>query len=218
MRTFAEQANTGDVAHVRDPEFPLEAMEKVIADAVGEGNFAAVPATRVATALLGDSIATNLFMVGYAWQTGRIPLRAESILKAIEMNKAAVEMNKAAFLWGRRAAIDLAMVETVAVPREALPDSRILSATLDETLARRIADLTAYQSRRYARRYERLVQRAREAEAKVARDTRNSPMPSPAITTNSSPTRTNTRSRASTRRPISSSASRACSKATTSWY
>ncbi len=115
------------MTHVSDPEFPLEAMEKVIADTVGAANFSAVPATRIATALLGDSIATNLFMVGYAWQQGKIPLRAESILKAIEMNKAAVEMNKAAFLWGRRAAVDLAMVEEVAVPRAALPDQRVLS-------------------------------------------------------------------------------------------
>jgi indolepyruvate ferredoxin oxidoreductase len=60
------------------------------------------------------------------------------------------------------------MVEQVAVPRDALPESRALSATLDETIARRVADLTAYQSRRYARRYERLVQRARDAETKAA--------------------------------------------------
>jgi indolepyruvate ferredoxin oxidoreductase len=167
VRTFAAQADSGDAIHIRDPEFPLEAMEQVIADAVGGENFSPVPATRIATALLGDSIATNLFMVGYAWQKGLIPLRAESILQAIEMNKAAVEMNKAAFLWGRRAAVDLAMVEQVAVPREALPESRILSANPDEMIARRVADLTAYQSRRYARRYERLVRRAREAEGKL---------------------------------------------------
>jgi indolepyruvate ferredoxin oxidoreductase len=168
VRAFAEQANSGDVTHVPDPQFPLEAMEKVIADAVGGGNFTAIPATRIATALLGDSIATNLFMVGHAWQQGRIPLRAESILKAIEMNKAAVEMNKAAFLWGRRAAADLGIVEAVAVSQAALPDSRILSTGLDETIARRVADLTAYQSRRYARRYERLVQRVRKTEEKIA--------------------------------------------------
>ena len=77
----------------------------------------------------------------------------DAILKAIEMNKAAVEMNKAAFLWGRRAAVDLAMVEDVAVPREALPDSRVMSAGLDEMIVRRVADLTAYQNRRYAERY-----------------------------------------------------------------
>jgi indolepyruvate ferredoxin oxidoreductase len=60
------------------------------------------------------------------------------------------------------------MVEEVAVPREALPDSRILSADLAAMIARRVADLTAYQNYRYAQRYERMVRRAREAEAKAA--------------------------------------------------
>ena len=56
---------------------------------------------------MGDSIATNLFMLGYAFQKGLIPLREASILQAIELNGVAVEANKQAFLWGRRAAVDL---------------------------------------------------------------------------------------------------------------
>ena len=34
----------------------------------------AVDATRIATALLGDSIATNLFTLGFAYQKGLIPI------------------------------------------------------------------------------------------------------------------------------------------------
>jgi indolepyruvate ferredoxin oxidoreductase len=93
---------------------------------------------------------------------------AASILKAIELNGAAVDMNKGAFLWGRRAALDLAGVERVATPPEALPDHRRLSADLDETVARRVAELTAYQDARYARRYADLVGGVREAEAAKA--------------------------------------------------
>ncbi len=165
VRTFAAQAGTGDVAHIRDPEFPAGAMAGSIADAVGPGNLHRVAGTRIATALLGDSIATNLFMVGYAYQKGLIPLSAASILAAVEKNGAAVEMNKGAFLWGRRAALDLAAVERVATPPGALPASRRLSAGLDEMIARRVEDLTSYQDARYARRYAELVRRVREAEA-----------------------------------------------------
>ena len=56
---------------------------------------------------MGDSIATNAFMLGFAFQKGAIPLSLEAILRAIEINGAAVEMNKQAFSWGRLAAYDL---------------------------------------------------------------------------------------------------------------
>ena len=66
-----------------------------------------IDATKLATALMGDSIATNLFMLGYAWQKGRIPLSEAALLRAIELNGVAVASNKKSFLWGRRAAVDL---------------------------------------------------------------------------------------------------------------
>ncbi len=59
-------------------------------------NVSFIDATRLATALLGNSIAANMFMVGYAYQKGALPLSAESIEKAIEMNGEAVAMNQAA--------------------------------------------------------------------------------------------------------------------------
>ncbi len=165
VRGFAAQAATGDVAHVRDPQFPLSEMERQIEDAVGPGRMHAVGATRIATALLGDSIATNLFMLGYAWQLGLVPLREESLMRAIEKNGAAVAMNQAAFRWGRRAAVDLAGVEAAAKPALAANSSRVISADLDEVIARRVADLTAYQNAAYAKPYADLVARTRAAEA-----------------------------------------------------
>ena len=58
-------------------------------------------------ALMGDAIATNLFMLGYAWQQGLVPVSFEALMRAIELNGAAVEMNKKAFAWGRLAAHDI---------------------------------------------------------------------------------------------------------------
>ena len=37
VRAFAAQARTGDVVHIRDPQFPVGAMEEQIAEAVGPG-------------------------------------------------------------------------------------------------------------------------------------------------------------------------------------
>ena len=167
VRGFAQQARTGDVAHVHDPQFPLTEMETQIAEAVGPGAMHTVAATRIATALMGDSIATNLFMLGYAWQLGYVPLREDSLMQAMEKNGVSVAMNQAAFRWGRRAAVDLPAVEVVARPRLAPNSSRVISTDLDQMVARRIEDLTAYQNAAYARVYAELVGRVRAAEAAV---------------------------------------------------
>ena len=58
-----------------------------------------------------------MFMLGYAYQLGALPLSAASIEQAIELNGEAVAMNKAAFHWGRRAALDPAAVEALLKPR-----------------------------------------------------------------------------------------------------
>ncbi|MGE5767882.1 MAG: indolepyruvate ferredoxin oxidoreductase family protein, partial [Bacteroidota bacterium] len=160
----SHQVMTGEFTRKPDLAFPAGEMERLIAEAAGPGQADFLDATRIATALLGDSIATNLFMLGYAWQKGLVPLSSEAIDKAIELNEVAVEANRAAFLWGRRAAHDLAAVEKAAAPRSA-PQSRHLSQSLDELVARRVAFLTDYQDAGYAARYTALVEKARAAEA-----------------------------------------------------
>jgi indolepyruvate ferredoxin oxidoreductase len=64
----------------------------------GSGHRAAtfLDAQFLATRLLGDAIATNLFLLGYAWQKGWVPVSAASLDKAIELNGAAVDMNRQA--------------------------------------------------------------------------------------------------------------------------
>ena len=110
---------------------------------------------------MGDSIATNLFMVGFAYQRGLLPVGEAAILRAIELNDTAIESNKQSFRWGRLAAVDPARVSAAAIP-SAKPDSQRLSESLDEIIARRVEFLTAYQDAAYAKRYADFVaQRAR---------------------------------------------------------
>lgn len=158
-------------AFTRNPDFvvPGTSMLDTLAKNGGDPKLLdAVDATRLATALLGDSIATNLFMLGYAWQKGLVPVSHEALEKAIELNGTAVAMNKAAFLWGRRAAHDLARVERLATPPQ--EEGHRLSRTLDEAIARRVEQLTAYQDAAYAARYTALVEKVRAAEAKLGRE------------------------------------------------
>ncbi|MGE0385416.1 MAG: indolepyruvate ferredoxin oxidoreductase family protein [Gammaproteobacteria bacterium] len=167
VRNSAAQARSGDLARFGDPQVPLEAMKRQIVDAVGADKADFIDATRLATALTGDSIATNLFMLGYACQKGLIPVSTEAILRAIALNATAVDMNRAAFRWGRRAALDPAAVRRLAEPAGSQPESHRLSGGLDEIIARRARYLGDYQDAAYARRYLALVERVRGREAQV---------------------------------------------------
>src|SRR5208283_3153813 len=153
-----------DFTRNADLKFPLGSMEQEIRDAVGPGDAEFIDATKLATGLMGDSIATNLFMVGYAYQRGLLPLSEAAILRAIELNAAAVEANKQSFRWGRLAAVDAQHVVDAAIP-EAKPESQRLSTSLDEMIARRAEFLTGYQDAAYARRYTDFVARVRAVEA-----------------------------------------------------
>jgi indolepyruvate ferredoxin oxidoreductase len=148
-----------------DIDFELGAMQTSLRDAVGERNLEIIDATGIASALMGDSIATNAFMLGFAFQKGTIPLSLEAILRAIEINGAAIEMNKQAFAWGRLAAHNIARVRSVLQFR-----SRAASPakTLDEIITRRAAFLREYQDAAYAQRYVTVVDKVRTAEAKIA--------------------------------------------------
>jgi len=158
---------------VRNPDWQLPGtrLEADIVDAAGAKNVDFIPAGKLATALMGDAIATNMFMLGYAFQKGWVPLAEDSLLRAIELNGVAVEFNRKAFTWGRRAAVDLARVERLATPAEIVSLSQAFSRNLDELIARRVEFLTAYQDAAYAARYTTLLERVRAAESKLGAGT-----------------------------------------------
>ncbi|HVZ15026.1 MAG TPA: indolepyruvate ferredoxin oxidoreductase family protein, partial [Bauldia sp.] len=159
----------GDFTRNADFSLPTERLKRAIGGAAGPGRSHFVDASRLATALLGNSIGANMFMLGYAYQLGALPLSAEAIEKAIELNGEAVAMNLAAFRYGRRAAIDPAAVQALVQPAKGLENDALkLSQSFTETVERRVAFLTAYQSRRYAARYRRLVEKVQAAEAQKA--------------------------------------------------
>ncbi|HEY5851439.1 MAG TPA: indolepyruvate ferredoxin oxidoreductase family protein, partial [Lysobacter sp.] len=108
-----------------DMQFPATDIIGAIKLALGGTEHAdkslhVVDATQLATALMGDAIASNLFILGYAWQQGLVPLSLDSIMRAVELNGAAIEMNKTAFAWGRLAVVDpKAVAESAGLVRNA---------------------------------------------------------------------------------------------------
>ena len=155
----------GDFTRNADFSLPTERLKRAILADAGRDKTHFIDATRAATALFGASVGANIFLVGYAYQLGAIPLAGASIERAIELNGEAVDMNKAAFEWGRRAVVEPAVVEALVKPApEATSDARTLSQSFDEVVARRVAFLTAYQNAAYAARYRRLVEKTQAAE------------------------------------------------------
>ena len=157
----SHEAATAEFTRNPDAQVPGAAMREALLEAVGASKTHFVDASRLATRLLGDSIATNMFMLGFAYQKGLVPVSAEAINKAIELNAVAVQLNQQAFLWGRRAAHDATAVERLAKP-EVIEAPRCL--TLDEIVADRVVRLTAYQNAAYAERYRDQVARVQQAD------------------------------------------------------
>jgi indolepyruvate ferredoxin oxidoreductase len=143
-----------------DVDFETPAMVRTLRAAVGE-RIDFVDGTALATALMGDAIATNLFMLGYAFQKGLVPVSLAAIERAIELNGVAVEANRRTFGWGRLAAHDPG--QAAAAARPLLPDEAP-SPSHEELIARRAAFLTEYQDSAYAARYLALVTAVKEAE------------------------------------------------------
>ncbi len=157
---------TGDFTRDPDFQFPTDELHSNIEQTVGPKKTHFIDATRLATDLMGDSIASNMFMLGYAFQKGLIPISAEAIFKAIELNGVAVQSNQSAFTWGRRAAHDVAAVQRIAAPNVPEPAEPADPNTRLRTLIEdRIAFLTDYQNAQYAERYTRLVDRVRTVQA-----------------------------------------------------
>ena len=152
----------------RDPDFklPTSLMQRKLNDAVAEDRAHFVNAAGLATALLGDSIGGNLFVLGVAYQAGLIPLSSDAILKAIELNGVAVDFNQRAFAWGRAWVEEPDVVEQQASAGSADgPDNGLAKTkSLEETIADREKRLQDYQNKRYAKRYGRFVETVRASD------------------------------------------------------
>ena len=162
------EAITGHFTRDPDTVFPSRDIASRLEAAAGRRQVDFIDGTRIAAGLMGDAIATNLFMLGYAWQKGLVPVSRAGIERAIELNAVAVKSNCDAFRWGRCAAVDLPAVAALVEPGGAAPAPRAPGADIDALVERRAADLVRYQDRAYAERYRALASEARRAEARRA--------------------------------------------------
>lgn len=149
---------TADFTSKPDLELPMDEMKQMLSARTGSKNSHFIDAHNYAGTLIGDTIAANMFLLGYAFQLGQIPVSSAALEEAIRLNGVAVDGNLRAFRWGRLAAHDVDAVDEVIAPRVVrLPDRRI-SEGLDDLIERRERYLTSYQNKAYAKRYRDLVE------------------------------------------------------------
>ncbi|THC45297.1 indolepyruvate ferredoxin oxidoreductase family protein [Massilia sp. Mn16-1_5] len=151
-----------------------ELLAKLRASGSEAGTFV-LNAQDVALEVLGDSIVANILLMGYAWQLGLIPVGLPAMMRAIELNNVAIDMNKRAFTVGRVLAAD-----KDALARLKRSDAKIIQfaapKSLEEMVAFRREQLTAYQDAAYAQRYVELVDAVERKEREVAGDTSKLPI------------------------------------------
>jgi indolepyruvate ferredoxin oxidoreductase len=155
----ADLTPTSDFARNPNWSVDADALIERLKSALGDKALI-LDAQRLAAALMGDPIASNMFMLGAAWQRGLVPIRREAIERAIELNGVAIDANKQAFQWGRRAGHDPSSVETLVGFDEPADEPLSLNALIN----RRSEHLKDYRDAAYADRYSALIERVRAAE------------------------------------------------------
>jgi indolepyruvate ferredoxin oxidoreductase len=161
----AHSAPTAAFVHNTQWHNPALECAAQLSASVAAGDLQSFNAEQVAVQLLGNSIFVNPLVLGFAWQHGWVPLRSESILRAMELNGVAVKDNQAAFQWGRRCAQDWAGVQALMTPTSVISLQR--RASLRATIDLRVQLLTDYQNQAYAQIYLDAVQHMRDAERAV---------------------------------------------------
>ncbi|MDM4766484.1 indolepyruvate ferredoxin oxidoreductase family protein [Pelomonas sp. SE-A7] len=170
-------ANTHELptaAFVRNPDASLQAdslVAKMLYAVGGEAKWlSTIDAQAIAQKLMGDTMPSNIVMLGACWQAGLVPLSEAALMRAIELNGVAVEGNKTAFALGRLAIASPEAIKRLggetAQPIQLLMGQDRLDGP-DGLLARRAAHLTAYQDEAYGQRYLALVARVRQTEAQL---------------------------------------------------
>ena len=135
-------------------------------------------AIALSEALFGSHMPANLMLIGAAYQLGLIPISAEAIEQAIQLNGVAVKANIQSFRVGRRIVFEPSWSPTLATTRqgqldetpEVTPEARAIINTIGaggellRLLEIRVPELIAYQNEKYAREYAAFVKQVYDVE------------------------------------------------------
>jgi indolepyruvate ferredoxin oxidoreductase len=149
------EVQTGD--YLRNPLANVRTDDRteLLRNALGNERVSSFDASALAAALMGDTVFANVMTLGFAWQSGLVPVSLAALDRAIELNNVAIEANRQAFAWGRLAAVDMAFVAQAS----GLGGGDAQTESFEKMVSRRADYLFDYQDERLADRYRNLVQR-----------------------------------------------------------
>ncbi len=159
---------TADFIRNRNIDFESARRLKTLREACDPEAFAAADVIDLSRRLLGDTVFSNMMLLGMAWQKGLVPLSADALRRAIELNGVSVSKNMRAFDLGRAVADDEAGLRRAA----GLSTTPPAPLTLPALIERRAQELTDYQNAAYAARYREFVTTIAEASRRIGAEER----------------------------------------------
>lgn len=151
-----DSSPTSDFLESRDWYAPITDLIHRLRGRTTPEKLISLPATRIATQVLGDAIFANQILLGMAWQSGQIPLKRESIEKAILLNGTAAEKNLEAFRIGCHLISDPDLAKRIIAKTPTMRKP----TTLAELVQDRSDRLVKYWNQDYATQYRTLVEQA----------------------------------------------------------
>ena len=146
------RAMTADFTRDPDTKFPANSMKEIIRECVGKDNTFFINSSQAVDELLGESMASNIFLAGFAFQKGLIPISSNAIYEAIHLNGISIKENEKAFNLGRLKAHAPQLVQFK-------PETKKILSNLDEIIQDRSSYLSEYQNQYLAAQYQSRIER-----------------------------------------------------------
>ena len=163
----SDEVMTGEFTRDKNFYLPFDNMKQNLIDINGDENINFLPSNTIAKKILGDSILSNMFIVGKAYQLGLIPIKSNSIENAIKLNGINIEENINAFRLGRHSTN---LKEEIA---KLIEEKEKIITNNEDKFIDRYNFLIKYQNKKYAEKYKDLVDYVKKNEERINIDTKN---------------------------------------------
>ena len=147
----SDEIVTGEFTRDTDFKIPNEQLIVSMEAKLKEG-LSLFNSTKLASKLMGDSIYSNILVLGAAWQKGLLPLSHAALKHAIKLNGAMIDQNLRAFEIGRWAALYPEEVEKIL-------DSAVIQikSSLKERIEFRSKHLEAFQNKSLSKKFIEMI-------------------------------------------------------------
>ena len=163
----SDEIMTGEFTRDKNFFLPFDKMKENLINILGKNNIDFIPSNTIASKILGDSILSNMFIVGNAYQSGLIPVKANAIEQAIKLNGVSIEENINAFRLGRYSKNTKQEILNLIYEKEKIIND------FDEKFIDRYNFLIEYQNKKYADKYKELVDYVKKYEENINVDVKN---------------------------------------------